>query len=123
MFREPENTEPFANVSVTCEVEPTPGPGREVRLTYTISSTTEATVDLGAEVYAPDGSPLASGFGDVDGYAVSQGEQTATRQLRVPAGLASGEYEISGVVWPEGQKGTDGAETLGDAVCATFIVP
>lgn len=119
----PEHPEPSAGIRVTCEVKPTPEPGRKVQLTYTISSKTEATVDLGAEVYADDGSPLVSGFGDDDVYAIRPGEQTATRPLRVPAQLAPGDYEISGELWPAGKRGATGAETVADAVCATFTVP
>ncbi|WP_432830559.1 hypothetical protein [Dactylosporangium sp. CA-092794] len=107
------------DLNVTCSVEPAP-PGAQVTLTYMITAKIEGRADLGADVYADDGTSLADGFGDLHNYPIKPGVQSVPRPLRIPAKLDHGDYEITGELWPEGKIGT--GETIADPTCATFSV-
>jgi len=110
-----------ADVSVTCTVSPAPRLGRMIEMTYTITSKREGRVDLGADVYDDEQRSNLKGFDDIDSYLVQVDEQKVSRELRIPAKLAPGDYEVVGELWPAGRKGR--GETITDATCATLSVP
>jgi hypothetical protein len=91
-----------------------------VTLVYTITSRAEGRADLGAEVYDDNGDRHADGFGDLNSHLLRVGTQVIRRPVHLPPELASGDYEVSGEVWPDGKTGT--GETITDATCATFSV-
>lgn len=110
-------------VTETCRLSSTPQPGGQVDLIYTIVANESATVGLGAGIYDPSGNDQSTGTGDLDGYTVHPGTQTVTRPLPIPSGLSSGTYEITGEIWPAGQIGADGVNTIAEATCADMTVP
>jgi hypothetical protein len=110
-------------VTETCHLSSTPQQGAQVNLTYTIVANESATVGLGAGIYDPSGNDQSTGTGDLDGYPIHSGTQTVTRPLPIPSDLSSGTYEITGEIWPSGQIGADGANTIAEAACAYMKVP
>jgi len=113
-----------ADVTVDCAVSPAPQLGSAVTMTYTLTATRPGTVGLGAGVVDENVNDHGvDDSGDRNSYALHAGIQQYTRTLRLPAKLPKGSYDISAEVWPTGQVGKDGVETLTDETCATLTVP
>lgn len=110
------------NISVVCKLPAAVHEGQQTTATYVITSNQAVKVGLGAGVYGSDGTDYSNGDGDMDGYQLKAGTQSVTRELILPSGLQSDQYEIDAEIWPSGEIGANGANTLAEATCGYFNV-
>jgi hypothetical protein len=97
--------------------------GVTMQLTYTINSTRQINVGLGAGVYDQTGNDHSTGFGDIDSIPLTPGRNVKERPLQIPGSLPPGRYEVDAEIWPPNKVGADGSNTLADGTCGYFNVP
>lgn len=113
---------PAPGISVTCQLPGDLEPGQQTKATYTITSDRSVEVGLGLAVYDSGGTDHSSGDGDMDGFRLSVGTRSVSRDVFLPAGLDAGRYEIDAEIWPSGKIGAGGAEVLAEARCGYLSV-
>jgi hypothetical protein len=107
---------------VVCHIPLNVREGDQIKATYDITSNLTTKVGLGAGIYDDGASDYANGYGDMDGYLLESGTTSVTRDIRVPADLPVGRYEIVAEIWPAGEIGADNTEVLAEATCGYFDV-
>jgi len=117
----PSPTQPL-NISVVCKLPPAVHKGEQTTATYVITSNQAVKVGIGAGVYDSGGTDHSNGDGDMDGYQLKAGTQSVTRKLILPSSLQADQYEIDAEIWPSGEIGANGANTLAEATCGYFNV-
>lgn len=113
---------PSLNISVTCQLPGNLQQGQQTKATYTITSNQSIKAGLGLGVYDSGGTDYSNGDGDMDGYQLSTGTQSVSRDVFLPTGLDAGRYEIDAEIWPNGKIGADGVEVLAEGHCGYLNV-
>jgi hypothetical protein len=106
-------------LSVTCAgFQPELRAGDDVELTLTVTTETVGQVGLGASLYPLDGEQEYSDDAhDVESVLVRPGQSPITRSFVVPNRPELGRYDLLAEVWPGGEIGDEGVDTLAEASC------
>lgn len=97
--------------------------GDEIGLVYEITSSRDGAVGLGASLYeiGGDGEHWDAAH-NLDLVEVHAGREPVSRPFVIPADVPPARYELVGEVWPGGEVGKEGADTLDDEVCGVVTI-